>query len=109
VAAGCELTFADDGLQAFDAALQGTFDLFLFDVSMPGMDGPAALQAIARTYRRLRRAIPPAAAVTANVLPEQLEAYAEAGFADCVAKPVKKAALMACIARLTQREMVKVA
>ncbi len=106
---GCELTFADNGRQALAAALGGAFDLFLFDVSMPEMDGPTALREIARAYAAAGRPLPPAAAVTANVSPEQVAGYVDAGFLDCVAKPVKKAALMSCIARLSENGLRRVA
>jgi len=105
----CDLTFTADGRQALEAARAGEFDLLLFDVSMPELDGPTALREIAAHYAGAGRPMPPAAAFTANIMPDQLRDYTAAGFADCVAKPVKKAALIACIARLGGRELERVA
>lgn len=98
---GAELTMVGNGREALEAALGGDFDLFLFDVSMPEMDGTTALRGIEAAFRDAGRTRPPAAAITANVMPEQLSEYAAAGFATCLAKPLRKAALNDCIAALT--------
>ena len=106
---GFELTFVANGRLAVEAAAAESFDLFLFDVSMPEMDGPSARRTIASDYGRSGRPLPPAAAITANVMPDQIGDYAAAGFADCVAKPVQKAALVATITRLCSSGIDRVA
>lgn len=98
---GVELTLVGNGREALAAAVAGEFDLFLFDISMPEMDGPTALSQIEAAYHAAGRSVPPAAAITANVMPEQLSSYAVGGFATCLAKPIRKTALIDCITALT--------
>ena len=66
------------------------------DVQMPGMGGIAATRAI--------RALPgmtslPIVAMTANVLPEQVREFREAGMDDHVGKPINRAELRATLTR----------
>jgi signal transduction histidine kinase len=100
------LTLANNGREALSAALEKEFDLFLFDISMPEMDGPTALGLIEVAYRAAGRKMPPAVALTANVMPEQIRGYAEAGFAASLPKPIRKAALLECITTLTGKSAV---
>jgi len=82
-----------DGAEAVAAVRDGGYDLVLMDIQMPIMDGVSA----AREIRRL--ALPhgavPILALTANTLTDQLDDYAAAGMADCIAKPVNMAELIA--------------
>jgi signal transduction histidine kinase/CheY-like chemotaxis protein len=95
------LTVTNDGREALVAALETEFDLFLFDISMPEMDGPTALGQIRSAYGASGRKMPPAVALTANVMPEQIRSYAQAGFAASLPKPIRKSALLDCITNLT--------
>lgn len=95
-----DLTLVKNGLEALDAAIRQDFDLFLFDISMPEMDGPSALHQIQAAYRATGRTVPPAVAITANVMPDQLAGYKADGFACCLAKPLRKGALLDCVAGL---------
>ncbi len=95
--AGHTVDVAVDGLSAVRAVADGAYDLVLMDIQMPGIDG--------MTATRLIRALPgPAAAVpvvamTANVLPDQIRAFAEAGMDGHVAKPFQPAELRAAVER----------
>ena len=91
---GIELTLVENGQQAVDACAAGDFDLLLLDISMPVMDGPTALGLIRAAAQAAGRLPPPAIAFTANVMAHQVAAYREAGFADCVAKPLKREVLL---------------
>ena len=72
-------------------------DLILMDERMPGMDGSEAV-------RRIRARTGPVAslpivALTADVLPEQIQAMRAGGFDDHLAKPLDRDALLAALAR----------
>ncbi|WP_176846851.1 ATP-binding protein [Roseicitreum antarcticum] len=99
---GVELTIVGNGREALTAAIAEDFDLFMFDICMPEMDGPTALSQIAAAYRLAGRKLPPAATITANVMPEQMITYAAQGFTTCFPKPMRKKALIDTIQTLTR-------
>ncbi|WP_288582943.1 ATP-binding protein, partial [uncultured Methylobacterium sp.] len=96
-AEGHSVDVAGDGAAAIEAVRAKTYDLVLMDVQMPGMDGLTATRTI--------RAMPgpagtvPIVAMTANVLPAQIETFRAAGMDGHVGKPFKRAELAAAIAR----------
>lgn len=96
--AGHSVRSVADGAAAVAAIEAERFDLVLMDVQMPGMDGMTATRAI--------RALPapaawvPVVGMTANVLPEQIEAYRAAGMDAHVGKPFDRTELLATVARL---------
>ena len=96
-AEGHSVDVAGDGSAAIEAVRAKTYDLVLMDVQMPGMDGLTATRTI--------RAMPgdagtvPIVAMTANVLPAQIETFRAAGMDGHVGKPFKRAELAAAIAR----------
>lgn len=91
----CTCESAEDGLEAVEAARAGRFDLILMDIRMPNMDGVAASKAI--------RALPgpaahvPIIALTANVEPEDAQAYYAAGMNGVVEKPMKAEHLLTAL------------
>ncbi|MGU3463644.1 CHASE domain-containing protein [Methylobacterium sp. C33D] len=95
--AGHSVETAGDGEAAVRAVRERAFDLVLMDVQMPGMDG--------MTATRLIRGLPgpearlPVIAMTANVLPEQVAAFREAGMDDHVGKPFDRDGLHAALER----------
>lgn len=94
---GLRVTLAEDGRAAVAAAAASPFDLLLLDISMPGLDGPAALAAIRRAEVAARRVPRPALAVTAHAMRHQIEEFLAAGFAGHIAKPYARAALVATL------------
>ncbi len=82
---GCEVTVVGDGEQAVDAVGVADFHLILMDMQMPVLDGLEATRMIRRLGGRAART--PIVALTANVLPEQIELCRRAGMDDHVAKP----------------------
>ncbi|MBJ7413705.1 MAG: response regulator, partial [Phenylobacterium sp.] len=101
---GAELIFAEDGRQALDALAEGRFDVVLMDVQMPVMNGVDAARAIRalEAERGLRRT--PILAVSANVMPGQVQDYMAAGMDGVVAKPIEMGGLIAAIEAVLQPE-----
>lgn len=94
---GLQLVVVENGLQALEMSRQRRFDLFLFDMMMPEMDGVTALRRIQAEYGARAQPVPPAIVVTANVGSAQVAAYRDAGFCDVIAKPLRKARLLECL------------
>ncbi len=101
---GADLVFAEDGRQAVDALAEGRFDVVLMDVQMPVMNGVDAARAIRalEAERGLRRT--PILAVSANVMPGQVQDYMAAGMDGVVAKPIELGGLIAAIEAVLQPE-----
>ncbi|MCJ2086754.1 PAS domain-containing protein [Methylobacterium sp. E-005] len=99
---GYVVEVAGDGAEAITAVAAAVaggrpYDLVLMDVQMPRVDGLTAT-------RRIRALAPPACdipivAMTANVLPAQIEELRAAGMDDYVGKPFRRADLFATISR----------
>jgi PAS domain S-box-containing protein len=85
---GAVVTIVTDGLQAVQAWAPGRFDVVLLDISMPVMDGVAALQEIRAREAESDLVPMPIIAVTANVMAHQVAQYLIAGFDACIAKPI---------------------
>ncbi|GJD30351.1 Sensor histidine kinase RcsC [Methylobacterium adhaesivum] len=96
-AGGHTVEIVPDGASAIQAVERTAFDLVLMDVQMPGMDGLTAT----RHIRRLGGACAtmPILAMTANVLPEQVRLFREAGMNDHIGKPFDQAGLFRVIDR----------
>ncbi len=97
---GAEVVSAHNGKTALSHALSDTFDALFVDIRMPDMTGDQ----IARTLRSREKSgslttAPKLVAVTANVFPEHIATYLDAGFDHCLAKPIRRADLCA----LTER------
>ena len=91
--AGHEVDVVSNGEDAIAAVQAKIYDLVLMDIQMPGMDGITAT-------KRIRALEQPAShtlivAMTANVLPQQIRTFIEAGINDHIGKPVKRDDLLA--------------
>ncbi len=75
---------ADGGNKGLDRARELRPDVITLDVMMPGMDGPATLEAL-RKIDSLSET--PAVFLTAKVLPTEIERYKQLGALDVIAKP----------------------
>jgi CheY-like chemotaxis protein len=93
-----EIQTAENGSEAVEAMAAGTYDLVLMDVQMPVMDGLTATRAIRALPDAGARATP-IIAMTANVLPDQVEKCLAAGMDDHLGKPINPGALLAVLAR----------
>lgn len=96
------ITEAADGAAAVDAARREPFDVVLMDLQMPGMDGMAAAREIRKAAAPNQRT--PILAVSASVLPSDVEACHAAGMNDHIAKPIDARELVGKIARWTTAE-----
>jgi len=92
-----DLTMAEDGAKGVAAAAGGAFDLILMDMQMPVMDGLTATRAIRRREAEIGAPPVPIIVLTANVLPEHVQACLEAGADSHLAKPVSAPALLAAM------------
>lgn len=81
---GFELKTCDSGRQALAEAPEFEPQLILLDVMMPGMDGPATLNAL-RQLPQFRHTL--VLFMTAKVQPDEIEEYRALGAADVIAKP----------------------
>ncbi len=95
--AGHVVETVGDGQAAIDAVRERAFDLVLMDVQMPGMDGMTATRHIRALPGPVSRL--PVIALTANVLPEQVSAFHDAGMDDHVGKPFDRERLYATVER----------
>ena len=96
---GVRIDAVFDGAAAVRAAAAEAYDLILMDMQMPGMDGLEATRRIRAEGGRSAGA--PIVALTANVLPEQVERCRAAGMDDHVGKPFTGDTLLDAVARWT--------
>ena len=76
------------------------FDIIFMDIQMPVMDGLTAVRTIREAERQSGRARTPILMVSANALPEHVDASLAAGADGHVAKPVTAERLFSAIRRL---------
>lgn len=88
---GCELIIVGNGKEAVET-IKEDVDLILMDVQMPIMDGVEATKLVRQSYPLL-----PVVALTANVMESDRQRYSQAGFSDCLGKPVEKHDLLAVL------------
>jgi PAS domain S-box-containing protein len=96
-AAGHVVDVVEDGALAVAAVARNAYDLVLMDVQMPGMDGVSATRAIRASAGR--QCGVPIVAMTANVFPDQVRAFREAGMDDHIGKPLSRIQLQRTVAR----------
>jgi len=94
---GVDVVLVDNGAEAVAAVDRETFDLVFMDMQMPVMDGLEATRAIRQTERAAGRRPTPVIMLSANALPEHLEASRQAGADGHVSKPVTAASLLAAL------------
>ena len=100
---GHACTIVGDGLAALKAAAANDYDCILMDMHMPIMDGPDAVRAIrAAEAARGRARRVPILAITADLIPERVRGFKEAGIDEIAAKPVNWDLVAAQILKLTR-------
>ncbi|MDQ0466965.1 PAS domain S-box-containing protein [Caulobacter ginsengisoli] len=106
---GAELVSVGDGRQALAALEGGVFDVILMDMQMPVMDGLAATRAIRAREAALNLARTPVIMLTANGMPEHIEAGIAAGADGHLTKPITAEALFEAVFRALEAPAVEAA
>lgn len=92
----CELVEAENGVKALEALRQQDFDVILMDMVMPEMDGIETTRALRLDFDQPMRDTP-VLGLTANVNPQDLERFADAGVSAVVLKPFDAAKVCALV------------
>ncbi|MBM9594728.1 ATP-binding protein [Roseitranquillus sediminis] len=93
-----ELVEAENGQEALEALRQRDFSLVLLDMHMPVLDGPQTIAEMKQAGGRISQT--PVIALTADAAPEDRERYLAHGISGYLAKPIRRADLLAEIARV---------
>ncbi len=94
---GCEIDSVFDGPSAITASQNAEYDIILMDIRMQGMDGVEASKAIRELGGNLAKI--PIIALTANVVPTQIDSYFDAGMNDVVEKSASRKELLRTLCR----------
>jgi signal transduction histidine kinase/ActR/RegA family two-component response regulator len=97
---GAQSVSVENGQEALEAYLNDRFDVVLMDIQMPVMDGLTATRTIRLHERESDRRATPVIILSANALPEHIEAGKAAGADRHLAKPISAAALLHVIAEV---------
>jgi signal transduction histidine kinase/ActR/RegA family two-component response regulator len=100
---GCEVDLAESGEAAVAAASEQLYDVILMDVHMPRMDGLQAARAIRALDRPGAKA--PIIAMSADVMPRNIEQCLQAGMVDHIAKPVQMSVMHEVLRRWMPRQV----
>jgi CheY-like chemotaxis protein len=101
--AGHRVTLAKNGEEGLQAAMQHAFDLVLMDMQMPVMDGLEATRAIRAYEASQDKPRIPIVAMTANAMPSDRKACADAGMDGFLSKPFKANELRAMLTQTQER------
>ncbi|MGX2030879.1 response regulator [Methylocaldum gracile] len=93
---GAHVIEAGSGIKAVEKIRTHYFDLIFLDLRMPGVSGFDVIQAIRMDAEFFNRNTP-IIAVTAHALPQQRKEILEAGFCDCLIKPILEDQLLRVI------------
>ena len=92
-AAGHSVLIERDGVDGRARALQESFDLIILDIQLPRLRGDVLCRELRKGGMRI-----PIIAISADALPQQVEAGLAAGFDRYLTKPIGPAALRAAVA-----------
>ena len=97
---GAERVSVENGKLALEAYIADHFDVVLMDIQMPVMDGLTATQQIRLVEKEEHRVPTPVIILSANAMPEHIEAGRAAGADRHLAKPISAAELLNMIAEV---------
>jgi PAS domain S-box-containing protein len=95
---GHNCTLAENGKVAVEMLQEQQFDVVLLDISMPVMDGLAAVKIIRKMSSSHKQT--PVIAMTANAVAGDRERFLREGFTGYLPKPVRRSDLMRAIAEI---------
>ncbi len=98
-----QVAIAENGAEAVKAVQEGAFDVILMDIRMPEMDGPTATRKIREMGGDMAEI--PIIALSADVMPENVEKYMRSGMNDYAGKPVDRKQLFEKIGRWVGSEL----
>lgn len=98
--AGHRVYLVENGEQALDALDAHRFDIALFDIQMPVMDGIEALKVYRFTHANEETI--PVVILSADVTPEVREECKEAGAATFISKPIQARALLESLSEVVK-------
>jgi len=90
---GIDADYAVNGIEGYNKLLEGSYDLVLLDIQMPGMDGITLVNEI----RDKKQVIPPIIAVTGLASDAEKKKILSSGFSGYLAKPFSFDELMLII------------
>ena len=85
---GCRVSVVSSGLDALNAVNLGSYAMVLMDCRLPEMSGPSATRAIRENEVRFGWPAMPIVALTASVMPHEVENYLASGMNEVLTKPV---------------------
>lgn len=93
---GCDITLANDGVEALKLIEPDKFDLVFMDCQMPNLDGFGCTKEIRSSglYNTL-----PIVAMTANAMRGDREKCLEAGMTDYISKPISKKVIVGVLGK----------
>ena len=95
--AGLDVTVVEDGQQAVDSIVNGSFDLIFMDMQMPNMNGYEAVEVLRKSDITI-----PVIALTARAMDGDRELCIKAGCNDYIPKPIDKNHLFSIIKKYMQ-------
>ena len=99
-----DIVEGEDGFAALRLIEKNTFDLVFLDMVMPNLDGIQTAQRLSLTDLASK---PPLIGLTANVNPQDLEAFYKAGLSGLLLKPFNREQLTALIFQLLSSQTSK--
>ncbi|MES2153125.1 MAG: response regulator [Pseudomonadota bacterium] len=100
---GHRITLVDNGIEALEQGVRGSYDLILMDVQMPGLDGLSATRHI-RQWEAAHGGHVPIIAMTARAMQGDRERCLEAGMDDYLSKPIDSARLRQLVGQFDEAQ-----
>jgi len=101
---GAITTVVENGRLALNAAENHIYDAILMDIQMPEMNGVEATRAIRKLNNENNKV--PIIALTANIIAEDKETYADAGMNETLVKPAREQDLVKTILSYVNPELL---